>query len=243
MNSYVLYFLAAIVIYMLFKNGKAIFDLRQNKKYIECFNSIKEKGQDAYPEVITFIENEKNEELIQKATFLKLFLELEADKEEYKNSLEKIDYKVLFYTKDKIDNQKSMFNSDAYIWTIICMARANKKSKQDVIDSLYEKLDSLQDLKQYLEANLTIASYKALKNEDDKGIDFFNALLNGEYTQYKYEKHFIASYKRIAAATLAYLNKDMDEYFKDDIKVFAETFVGRTYLSDLGIYDDYKVVE
>ena len=37
--------------------------------------------------------------------------------------------------------------------------------------------------------------------------------------------------------------EEVDEYFKQDIYAFKDTYVGRVYLSDLGIYENNKVEE
>lgn len=230
-----------IIIFISFKNIQLIKRYKQNKEYIECYQDALSGKEDAYDRVIKYIEKEKDIEFKNKASIIKLYLEIHNDKE-YNETLKGIDFKTIFVKKDKLSDQLVKLNSDTFIFVVLIAAQANVKNKKDVLDSLVNKLNDVIDLNKYLEYHLCISFINAMNNIDDKGIKFMTNLLEGNYTEYVYEKNMIHLYKRIAATTLAYNNELNDEYFKEDLHKFAESKIGELLLKDLTLYELYKPI-
>ena len=89
---------------------------------------------------------------------------------------------------------------------------------------------------------------KFYKNEDDLGKSFYEKVLNGEYSEYKYSKQLIGLYKNIISAMLAaiYKKEDNTEKFKEillDVREFAKTPLGDRWIKELGLDADINQEE
>lgn len=241
MNNIVLIFTLALVVYMTISNYKTFKKYKQNKDYVECFNKFKEQENDSYDYVNEYISKEKSEDLKNKAKFFKLYIELDIYPEKAEETLDDIDFNAIILKNNKFDIKNVLMNSDVFVWVIMCMARAKRIDRKDLTDKLFIKeCEHQEELGVLVEYQLCAAVYKAVKSIEDKGVDFFNMLLNGEYAKLYYEKRFIGIYKRFAACTLVYLAENISEYDKEDLKIFTESYIGKQYMIELGLYDSYK---
>ncbi|MDO4940378.1 MAG: hypothetical protein Q4E33_01640 [Erysipelotrichaceae bacterium] len=240
MNSTLLLFTFAIVVYMTIKNIQTLKKYRQTKGYVECFNKVKEQGDCAYDDVLTYLNNEKSEELKAKAKLFKLYIELDKYPDKVDETFEDLSFKEIFENKGKFALEKALTNADIFVWYIMCLARAKRVNRVDMLEKMMKKLCIYQDeLGVMVEYQLVAAVYKALAKLEDSGVEFFNILLNGEYTKLRYEKRFIGIYKRFAACTLLYLAENISDYDKEDLKIFTESYIGKQYMIELGLYDSY----
>ncbi|MBP5279076.1 MAG: hypothetical protein J6Z03_01210 [Erysipelotrichaceae bacterium] len=230
--------LLCLIAYVGYRNFELLRRYRHNKQYIDCYRAMLNNDEDAYEKVNTFIENENSLEYRNKGLILRLFIELGRSLD-YRQTLEELDLKEIFYKKGKYSKQLVTLNSDIFIWYYLDMARARRFSRFDVLDKLNDKLFGLNELEVRVEFQLAKAICNALREKEDAGVEFLNGLLEGSYTQYAYEKNLIGLYKRFSASTLAYSGEPMEEYYKNDLHAFAETLIGRNYMSELEIYEKY----
>ncbi|MBQ0035845.1 MAG: hypothetical protein KBT35_02885 [Firmicutes bacterium] len=240
MNLILLLVTFAIVIYMTIKNIQTIKQYRQTKGYVDCFNKVKEQGDCAYDDIVGYLNNEKSEMLKNKAMLFKLYIELDKYPEKVDDTFNELSFKEIFEDKGSFMIVKALTNADAFVWFIMCLARAKRVGRTDLLEKLMKKLCVYQDeLGVLVEYQLAAAIYKALAKLEDSGVEFLNMLLNGEYTKLRYEKRFIGIYKRFAACTLLYLAENISDYDKEDLKIFTESYIGKQYMIELGLYDSY----
>ena len=84
---------------------------------------------------------------------------------------------------------------------------------------------------------------QALDNQKEGDYTFLKDLINGEYSSYLYEKRLIGLYKREASLFLC-LNDDLDdEFWKQDLKHFYETKIGKHLIENLTIEEKVKNIE
>lgn len=212
---------------------------KYNKQYVNCYVDMIKNEDIAMSRIDSFIENCKSNAYINKTRILKLYVELHKGLD-YSETLKELNLKDLFFVNDHFSHKETMWNADSFLWLMILMAKA--KDNNELLDEIVNKLN-YQELDHYLEPQEIKALRNCLENKEDKGIKFFNDLLKGEYTKYKYDKRLIGLYKRFAASSLAYLNELNDDYYMDDIRDFGLSMIGKTFMQDLGILEKYPVQE
>ena len=218
--------------------------IKLNKNYVNTFNIIfKEDNENAYQDIARYVDEVDNIEFKNKGRIFKLFFELK-EGYNYENTLSELDFKELFYEKDKVDNQKIGYNSDTFVWLVVLLAKAYKCEKMDVIDALMDKMQVHEEiLKNRVEYQLCLSTAKSLKKEDDLGIEFLKKLIEGEYADYQYDTRLIGLYKKIATALLAFDSQELDDYEKNDVKLLCNSLVGTFILQDLGLFEEYSTME
>ena len=231
-------FMALLLLYTVYRNVTLLKRYKQNKEYIECYKAILRGDENAYERICSFIDTRKDQEFAGKGRLLKLYEEID-QKLPYQETLNAVNLEDVFYKNGKADKSRYTLNCDLFVWIYIIMAKARQISGFDVLNDLYDKVKALQGMDDCLEYRETEAIYNALCEKEDGGVKFFTDLLEGNYTEYRYDKNLIGTFKRFAAATLAYGGEPMEEYFKQDLHSFAETLIGKSYLENLGIYDKY----
>lgn len=234
--------LGSVLLYLAYRNIVMYKRIKLNKTYVNLFNEIfKEDNENAYVQVVNYINETENVEFKNKGRIFQLYLALKENLP-YEECLNALDFKELFYTNDKPDARKAGFNSDTFVWVIATMVKAYSKGHIDVIDELVAKLSIHQDLlNQYVEYTLVTNVAKCLKGEEERGVEFMSNLINGNYNEYKYDPRLIGFYKKMATTFLAYSGQELDEYQKEDIRNFATSLIGNFILHDLNLYDEYYV--
>lgn len=242
MDSLMFAVLIALLIFICVKNASLVKRYKHNAKYIEVYKKVIHNEENSYEAIKDYIANEKSAEFKHKAYIIQLFSELENSKE-YVDTAKAIDLKELFYTKGKIDSNKIKLNSDSFIFIILDIAKAYEKGNKDATEILSEKLDEIENLNNHLEYQTIKAFIRAISKNGDLGNPFMKNLIEGNYTDYQYDKNMIGLYKRTASSTLAFNKEEFDDYFKNDLYSFAKTFIGECLLKSLGIFEDYKPSE
>ena len=242
MENILFAFILVMIGYITYKNIALISRYRFNKKYVAIYQDALNGTDNCLENIDKFISDCKDEEFKNKGKILKLYVELDKGLD-YSNTLESIDLKPIYYKKGNISWSNVNLNSDSFIFIMMAMARGKRVNKNDVVEKLSNKIEELIELNNNIEYLETIALKNALLEKEDKGNGLFNSLLDGTYTEHKYEKNLIGLYKRFASSTLVYNKQAIDEYFDTDLKSFSSTLIGRCYMSDLGLHDKYKEVE
>lgn len=236
----ILFFVAMmlLLIYVMYRNITLIKRYRHNKEYIECYKEMLAGTETAYERTNAYIGSEDSDEFKNKARVLKLYEQMDTE-EDISETLNDLDLKEIFYRKGKYSKKQTLMNVDVFVWIYLVMAKARRLSKFDVLNGLCEKLSELEGLDRRVEYQLTRAIYNALCEKEDAGVEFLSSLLDGGFAQYEYEKNLIGLFKRFAAATLAYSGEPMEDYYKEDLRDFASTQIGGSYMKNLEIYEKY----
>ena len=231
-----------LLAYIAYRNFDLIKRYRHNKEYIECYKEMLSGNEGAYEHVCRYVEEETSEEFKNKGRILKLYQEM--DKElDCKDTLEKLDFKPIFYKKGKYSRQQLSINADVFVWLYLDMARARRLSKFDVLNTVYDKIQEIPELERRVEYQTAVAIYNALCEKEDAGVAFLTSLLDGGFATYEYDKNLIGLFKRFGSATLAYSGEPMEDYYRNDLHNFAGTQIGSVYMKDLEIYDKYPPLE
>lgn len=227
----------AILVYVIYRNINLYLSYRNNKGYISCYQDLLLNEDNTLQKIDDYIASQKSEESINKAKLLRLYALIDNDLD-YRDTIDELDFKPIFFENGKASKSKLSFNNDIFVWLYLCLAKARNTSKFDVLETLNEKINDLH-LDNRLEVKQAGAIYNALSENDTSGVDFLNDVLQGNYIDYDYDKQLIGLYKRFAAATLAYCAEPLDDYYKEDLRKFASTMIGQNYLKNLEIYDKY----
>ena len=241
MNIWILLAVVAVFVFVTVKNFKLFKRYGRNKKYIDCYQSFITGEEGAYEKTLELVGREDNVEYRNKTRMFEILMEL--DKGVHDTAIDNLDLTEVFSTDGKVDyKDKLAWNSDTFIWVLFAIAKAKKYGYDDVADRLIKKFDVFDGgLDSRIEYQLILAVNKALNGEGDKGIPLLKKLVDGDYAEYAYDKNFIGVYKRVAAATLAYLGEPLDEYYENDLHEFANMRMGKMYMDALGIYDKYYI--
>lgn len=242
MDSLMFAVLFVLLIFICIKNVSMTRRYKHNAKYIETYKKVIHNEENSYDAIKKYIEEEKSLEFKNKAYIIKLFSELDNGKE-YIDTAKSIDFKEILYVKGKLDNNQIKLNSDSFIFVILDIAKAYEKGNKDAIEILSEKINEIEGLDNRVEYATVNAFIKAIRKDGDLGTPFMKNLLDGNYTEYQYDKNMIGLYKRTAAATLAFGKEEFDEFFRNDLHSFSKTFIGECLLKSLGIYEEYKPIE
>lgn len=106
---------------------------------------------------------------------------------------------------------------------------------------LREKIETVSnELNDQLVKNIGDALNLFYEKKEDKGLSFFEKVLNGEYGEYAYSKQLIGLYKSICAAQAAYIYKETNNTEKyNDLQDYLENFstsgLGERWLKSLDI--------
>lgn len=235
--------LAIILFAMTIKNIITIRKSANAKEYTHIYQSFLRDEEDVESKLEAYLNKEKSLEFINKARILKVYLDIEKGYDAVA-SCNSIDFKEIMFAKDKFSDEMYVNNADSNAWLILNIVKANKENKQDVADTLINRINEYEQyLNKYVEYNTLTSIYKCLYNIDDEGVEFLRKLLNGEYAGYSYNKKMVGLFKKLAATILIYKGETLSE---DDVllvKDFANNYIGRKIMTDLSIYDQYKPLE
>lgn len=228
--------LICILIIFVFKNFTILKELSISKEYRNIYKSVLSKEDNVIDKINTYINKEKDPYLLNKAKVLLLFLKAR-DKQDVLSLIDDINFNEIFFRNGKYNENHINLNSDMFIWlmvTLPCLKETNN------LDALYNRLNQLDGkINSHLEYLLFKAIYSFLKDDND-GSKFLYDLVSGDYSGLNYDKQMIGVVKRIAMAYIACKSQDVNEEFKDELAVFASTYIGLCLLQDLNIYEVYK---
>ncbi len=163
--------------------------------------------------------------------------------EDFKNTLDKLDLNILTSKDGKI-----AINEDAFFYLYLIIPHfLYTQNHLEQVQLLNEKLSTVQ-ASDTLIYTLSKENEKFYKNEDDLGKAFYEKVLNGEYSEYKYSKQLIGLYKNIISSMLAaiYKKEGNTDKFNDillEVREFAKTPLGDRWIKELGLDSDVNKEE
>ena len=234
--------LSLLVGYVMHKVYSLVSRVKGDKKYIDAYQAVYSQKEGSFEQVSEYVKDEKDPIYRNKGYILKLCSELD-NHLDYEDTLKEMDLRAIFTRNNRFSKERFLQNSDTYLCLYLAMAKARKASCFDVLNVLCEKINLLPESENTVEYQLAKAIYNSLCEKEDRGFQFLTDLLEGNYTQYTYDKKLIGLYKRFAAATLAYNGELVDEWYPEDLRAFANTGLGVNYMKSLDIYDRFETKE
>ena len=243
MNSFLLIMMALLVVLMFTKSTKKARMLGKDSEYISAYTKILKKEDGAEEFLDEYIAKENNQPLLNKARIIKLFKNLEEERDT-KEVLDTLDFSAIFDDNAVSAPEKVSQNSDMFIWLVLCLAKAKKKTQIEVMNNLYEKVAVFDEpLSKTVEYNIFKSAYGLLLDKGESDKEFLYKLLSGDYVDYVYDKQLIGVNKKIAASLLSYCRDEISDEDKTILNDFAITQVGNILMRDLDILDEYFIKE
>lgn len=241
MSTLINIMLYAVIVVMLINILRANKGQQKRKALIDCVNSIKD--QDVFfTKVDAVLEaNQENPEIAAKARVLKLWgIAIHKKYEMFEEVLDAIDLKAMIAVKKDVEsiemNEDSFFYLYLGIPNILYMDHRN-----DLRKKLLEKTNSLgEGMDQQLVHAISMEINKYYENEGDRGLAFYEKVLDGNYGEYTYSKTMIGLYKSIVNAMAARIYLDQGETEKYQaaegmVKDFSRSGVGKRWLDSIDL--------
>ena len=235
--------LIVLTVVMSINNFKKVGQYRKDKTYIDIYTKILKNEDNAYDELVSYIDGESDACLKAKSNLIKIYEDLDKNSDLVLSEIEESNFMHdIFFEKDAFSKDRVLLNSEVFIWLVLILSKARKQSMVDVMNKLNEKVSAYEnELSDFVEYQVYKSTYMALLEKGNDGINFLKTLLSGEYANYKYDKNLIGIFKKIAASLLAYVGQPLDEGDESLISDFTTTLIGHRFATDLEIYDKYHM--
>lgn len=222
--------LYALLIYMIFRIVTLNALNKKNKGLIDIVNSVNEK-EEFFTRINEVIETSENPIYAAKARVLKLWgMAYHDEFFGFEKTLEEINPDDLL-TVNK-DGSTGIGQEDSFFYLYLGIPNILYMNKQDDYRKmLKEKMIPYEEkLGKQIVKKLGDSCDLYYDQQEDKGLSFFQSLLEGDYAGYLYAKSLIGLYKSIAETMMARIYKD-----NGDEEKFAETLDGMRYFINSGI--------
>lgn len=213
---------------------------KKNRRLITLFDTIDNENV-FFKMCDEFIDGVNDKEFVTKGLIFKLWgLARYQRFDEFKETLDKVDLSTMIYRKQRLDGAE--LNEDSFYYICIGIPHALYINKRlDLLKLVQAKIDTVKpDIDNRLVKVIGDHNYKYYYKEDDLGRSFYEAVLDGNYSQYKYSKQLIGMFKSIVSCMLGriYLDndeKDKYENVKPDIINFDKSKLGKTLIKELNL--------
>lgn len=243
MNYVILAILLVLTLLMSYKNFKRIGQYKKDKTYIDLYTKVLRGEDSVHDELNSYIESENDSCLNTKARIVKAYDDLLLGNNP-SEELKDVNIKNIYYENDKFSSEKAKLNSEIFVWLTLMLSKARCLSMIDLMNELYTKVNAHEeDLKILVEYQVFKSAYNSLLEKGTDGITFLKQLLQGEYSEYVYDKNLIGIYKKIACCVLAFEGEPLEDSDKEMLAEFTGTLVGNRFTRDLEIYDKYAPKE
>lgn len=240
MSYIVILVCGAFVIYMLYNIFMLSKRNKKNKRLIALFDYF--ENEDVYFKTCDeFINGINDDEFKVKGYVLKLWGAcFYKHYEMIDDILNNIDINKFVYKKSKLDGLE--INEDSIFY--LCIACNNvlyAYNELEQINKIHEFINKYDDiLKDQLVYAIGEQNYHFYMNIDDRGKTFYEKVLNGEYSEYKYSRQLILLFKNICTTHLAslYLSENNNEKYlelENDLREFNNSKLGKRYIAELNI--------
>ena len=235
--------LIVLTVVMSINNFKKVGQYRKDKTYIDIYTKILKNEDNAYDELVSYIGGESDACLKAKSNLIKIYEDLDKNSDLVLSEIEESNFMHdIFFEKDTFSKDRVLLNSEVFIWLVLILSKARKQSMVDVMNKLNEKVGAYEnELNDFVEYQVYKSAYMTLLEKGVEGINFLKTLLNGEYSNYKYDKNLIGIFKKVAASLLAYADEPLEEGDESLISDFTTTLIGHRFTTDLEIYDKYHM--
>lgn len=221
-------------IFMLSKRNK------KNRRLITLFDTI-DNEEVFFKMCDEFIDGVNDEEFVTKGLIFKLWgLARYQHFDKFIETLDKVNLSTMIYHKQRLDGAE--LNEDSFYYICIGIPHLLYINKRlDLLKLVEDKIASVScNIDNRLVKVIGDNNYKYYYHKDDLGRGFYEAVLEGDYSQYKYSKQLIGMFKSIVSCMLGriYLDndeKDKYENVKPDIINFNKSKLGKNLISELNL--------
>ena len=216
-----------------------ILEIRmQSKKSAHLTNLINNfNDEDKFFELAEQTESEeKNNEYLQKCRVIHLWgAAYYSHNEDFKNTLDKLDLSALTGKDGSIS-----INEDAFFYLYLIIPHFLYTSNHlEQVNLLEDKLKDVNVSNTFI-YKLSNENKKYYLSEEDLGKTFYEDVLEGNYSGYKYSKELIGLYKNIISSMLLAIYKKENNTEKYDdlvpsVRDFTKTPLGDRWVKELGL--------
>ena len=236
MGSIYILLILVLVLFMTRKTRAKASLLKKDTRYVETYTNILKNKENASEELKEYLDNETDENLKNKTRIVKIYDDLNNDLD-LMDVIEKLDVKAIL--GEPVSMERLTTNSDMFVWLNLALTKAKNKKNYDVIKKVFDKFEAYDEqLQNNVEYNVLKTNYDCLL-DNNNDLSFLKDLLDGNYSNYTYDKQLIGVYKSMAASLLAYKNVELSQDNEILLKEFSNSQVGNRFLSNLGIIDKY----
>ena len=227
--------------------GLQIFKLskrnKKNKKLIKVVDHMHEEDE-FFSACSELIETINDREFEAKGRVLQLWGAVLYNKEElFHSTLQELNLEDLILHDAKNPKKNGIdFNEDSFFYLYLaCPNRLFYMNRMDLIDELWDKMDTVdEDLKNYLVCEIGKQNRMFYKADMSTCTDFYQKVLDGNYSEYKYSKQLIGLYKDVITCMLARVyqdqeNKEKYDELSADLKEFNKSRLGDRFIKELNL--------
>ncbi len=230
-----------LLIYMVVRTFMLAKKNNKNKKLLKVLDEINDE-QKFFDDADKVIAEEKDKTFAAKIEVLRIWGDVYYRREKaFREHLSTLDIELLLHpqgsrTDGFNDNEDSFF----YLYTAI-PNHLWSIGRNDLREAVNEKLKPYHDALSDTFLSVMHDSFALFyDNKEDKGRSFYNAVMNGDYGQYRYNKQLIGLYKDMITVMLARLALDDGsaegiQPYEADLKRFAETRLGARWMKELSV--------
>jgi hypothetical protein len=240
--------LYAIIIYLVIN----IFTMNKRNKKGKLLNeliSCVEKKDEFFEKAKADLEGIHDAEYENKIRIIELWgMAYHKEFDEFESTLNAVDLNVLI--KQKRGRADIEMNEDAFFYMYVYIPfLLYLDGRKDMREKLKEKMSALEEtLKDQLLCEMSKHLEDFYENRDDRGLAYYENVLNGNYDGFRYLKRFISLYKEIlnAFAARIYLdNNDQDKYAECEplLNDFRQYRIGSKYIKGLHLPEPAKTEE
>ncbi|NLC96998.1 MAG: hypothetical protein GX675_05470 [Erysipelotrichaceae bacterium] len=244
----IIYYISLIIIGIMFFNILKLS--KRNNRSKKLINVVKTfNGKEVFFENIeNFINTINDNEFLNKGRIVKVWgLIYYGRYDEVVEESKKINFNNLLSTNKKgysIENNEDSI----YYYLLASQNTLYSNNKIDIMKQLNNLFTIKEDINETLIYKIYESNQKYYFKEDDLGKNFFENVLEGNYSEYYYNKKLIGIYKSIVTIVLAkiYIDENEKEKFndlKEDLYNYKETVIGNRFIEELNLNDYLKEEE
>lgn len=235
--SFVISFLLVYILMSLFMASK---QNGGNKRLMSMLDVFKEE-EEFFNTANEVIASEKSPVLLEKEKVIKLWGEAYHNRDEdFSKSLEEVNLDTL--VGDTRMKKSYEANEDAFFYLYLVIPNnLYSKGKLETIKAVDEKLKAVEEpLGKSLIQAIAKENRKYYFEEGDRGKEFYERVMDGDYGEYEYSKQLIGLYKGMVSAMLLslYEKEDKKDKYEDlipAVEAFSQTALGKRWLGEINL--------
>lgn len=234
------YVAVALCAYLIFSSVPAVIRNSKNNKVVGLMNLVKDKDS-IFDACDAYFNEMSDPEFVARGHVIKLWALAYHDMfDAIKEELDNLNLYDLIQNQGRRNHIE--LNEDSFFFMYIVIPnRLAAMGRLDLCEEVYNKMDTVAEIMDsYLVYAIGEANRQCYRKSADRGKEFYDKVMEGDYAEYSYTKQLIGTYKSVVQAMRAKLFADageMDklEEIKEDLKYFDQMSLGHRYLEELDL--------